>query len=58
MRPLLARCHLARAELYASIEKSDAARAELAVANELFAAMAMTSWNRRGDALEERLTAP
>jgi DNA-binding SARP family transcriptional activator len=56
MRPLRARCHLARAELYASTGKSDAARGELAVANELFAAMAMTGWKRRGNALEVRLT--
>jgi hypothetical protein len=44
--PLRARCHVARAELYASTGKSDAAPAELAVANELFAALVMTSWKR------------
>ncbi len=47
-----------KAELYASTGKSDAAPAELAVANELFAALVMTSWKRRGDALALRLTAP
>jgi ATP/maltotriose-dependent transcriptional regulator MalT len=47
MRPLEARCHLALAELHVNTGKTDAARAELAAADTLFAAMAMTSWTTR-----------
>jgi DNA-binding SARP family transcriptional activator len=55
MRPLQARCHLALAELLEKSGKPDAARAELAAADELFAAMAMTNWRRRGAELQTRL---
>jgi hypothetical protein len=55
MRPLQGRCHLALAELQANAGKSDAARAELSAAATLFAAMTMTSWRRRVDAVEVRL---
>jgi DNA-binding SARP family transcriptional activator len=55
MRPLEARCHLALAELHANARNSGAARAELAAADTRFAAMGMTNWRGRVNALEVRL---
>jgi DNA-binding SARP family transcriptional activator len=55
MRPLQARCHFSLAELHANTGKSDAARAELSAADTLFAAMTMTSWRKRVNALEMQL---
>jgi CO/xanthine dehydrogenase Mo-binding subunit len=55
MRPLQARCHLALAELHANTGNADAARAQLAAADELFAAMAMTNWRTRVSELRMRL---
>jgi len=55
MRPLQARCHLGLAELHASAGKPDAARAELAAAASLLAAMMMTSWRGQAQALAARL---
>jgi DNA-binding SARP family transcriptional activator len=52
MRPLQARCHLALGELHVNAGRPDAARAELAAADELFAAMAMTNWRRRVNAVK------
>jgi CO/xanthine dehydrogenase Mo-binding subunit len=52
MRPLQARCHLALAELHANAGNPDAARAELAAADTLFAAMA--SWRTRVSGLGRR----
>lgn len=55
MRPLQARCHLALAELHANTGNADAARAQLAAADELFAAMVMTNWRTRVSELRMRL---
>jgi tetratricopeptide (TPR) repeat protein len=55
MRPLQAGCHLALAEVYMKSGTSDGSRVDLAAARELFAAMAMTSWSRRVNALEVQL---
>jgi DNA-binding SARP family transcriptional activator len=55
MRPLQARCHLALGELHVNARQADAARAELATADELFALMAMTNWRRRVNALKVML---
>jgi DNA-binding SARP family transcriptional activator len=55
MRPLQARCRLGLAGLHANTGKYDAARADLAAADELFSAMAMASWRSRVSRAQVRI---
>ena len=52
MRPLRARCHLARAEVLSRAGRHDQVRPSLAVAIEEFRAMEMKGWLRQAEALE------
>jgi tetratricopeptide (TPR) repeat protein len=50
MRPLMAHCHLGLGTLYAKIDCSEPARAELSAAVELYRAMEMTFWLLQAEA--------
>jgi tetratricopeptide (TPR) repeat protein len=52
MRPLVARCHLARAELDRAIGRRRQAQSEVATATWMFRSMKMTSWLARARSVQ------